>query len=67
MTERCSGASLTFGLRSNSENPRGDARQREPFDLAINTKALLLGRALAKQLGNVEVHEIGVMENDRLD
>ena len=28
---------------------------------------LLLGRALAKELGDIEVHEIGVMKNDRLD
>src|SRR5436190_22900890 len=27
----------------------------------------LLRGALAKQFGNIEVHEIGVMENDRLD
>src|SRR5712692_9587232 len=27
----------------------------------------LLGGALAKKLGDIEVHEIGVMENDRLD
>src|SRR5204862_4110309 len=30
-------------------------------------RASLLGGALAKKLGDVEVHEVGVMENDRLD
>src|ERR1700681_1837991 len=33
----------------------------------ILLKKLLLGGALAKQLGDIEVHEIGVMENNRLD
>src|SRR6266581_1064290 len=27
----------------------------------------LLGRALAKKLGDIEIHEIGVMKNDRFD
>src|SRR5207248_8354067 len=33
----------------------------------ITLKYLLLGRALAKKIGDIEVHEVGVMENDRLD
>src|SRR5450755_3029821 len=28
---------------------------------------LLLGGAFAKKLGDIEIHEVGVMENDRLD
>src|SRR5207237_3219290 len=45
--------------------------ERSPYSCSLKRptiqRALLLGGAFAEKLGDIKVHEVGVMENDRLD